>query len=167
MVLNRETLESLGFVGFQSVADLRAWGCTPIPADAAGVYVVLAPSGMSATFLSHNPGGWFKGKDPTVGVDVLHSRWVPDTPVVYIGRASQTHRTNLHKRVRKFLDFGVGKPVGHWGGRLIWQVADADWFIIAWKPCADFKKIEAQLLDDFERQHCCLPFANLRRESGD
>jgi hypothetical protein len=47
----------------------------------------------------------------------LIANWVDGAEVVYIGKADQ-----LKRRLTQFADFGGGKPIGHWGGRLIWQL---------------------------------------------
>ena len=73
--------------------------------------------GSPATFAERSCGGWFKGKEPTVANAALVANWVENAEVVYIGKADQ-----LKRRQTQFADFGIGKPVGHWGGRLIWQL---------------------------------------------
>jgi len=79
--------------------------------------------------------------------------------VVYIGKATRPPR-----RLRQFRDFGAGKPVGHWGGRLIWQLADADELVVAWKITASEDPLEAErsLLGRFRGEYGSLPFANFR-----
>jgi hypothetical protein len=79
-------------------------------------------------FAERSCGGWFKGKDPTVPQEDLTANWVDDAEVVYIGKADQ-----LKRRLTQFADFGAGKPVGHWGGRLIWQLTNVDRLLVAWK----------------------------------
>ena len=58
--------------------------------------------------------------------------------------------------------FGAGKTVGHWGGRLIWQLADADQLIVAWKetPGRVPRQVEAELIRLFRQQYGKPPFAN-------
>jgi hypothetical protein len=36
--------------------------------------------------------------------------------------ASRTSRATLRKRLHSYMRFGRGHPVGHWGGRYIWQL---------------------------------------------
>jgi len=102
-------------------------------------------------------GGWFKGKNPTVTQDSLIANWVDDAEVVYIGKADQ-----LMRRLRQFADFGAGKPVGHWGGRLIWQLANIDRLLVAWKETPDRNpiEVEADLISEFRQAYGKPPFAN-------
>ena len=75
-----------------------------------------------------SPAGYplrFKNKAPTVALDALVANWVDDAEVVYIGKADQ-----LRRRLTQYADFGAGKPVGHWGGRLIWQLPSPDQLIV-------------------------------------
>jgi len=167
MEFTRPGLEIEGFVGFNPVDQLRSAKCSSVPRDSAGVYVVLVPPCMDIAFLPRSPAGHFKNQDPTVSVSTLRARWVHGVSVIYIGRASKTRSTNLRKRIHTFLKFGGGENVGHRGGRFVWQIADSDRFLIGWKPCAESRKLEADMLSDFERQYGRLPFANLKRESGD
>jgi excinuclease UvrABC nuclease subunit len=78
--------------------------------------------------------------------------------VLYIGKADA-----LRRRVRQYMAFGAGRPVGHWGGRLIWQLADSDALLVAWRETAEPLRVEAELLNAFADVFGSLPFANLRR----
>ena len=59
-----------------------------------------------------------------------------------------------------------GQNVAHWGGRHVWQLADAYDLLVAWKPCKDAVRQEVALLAAFEAKHEKLPFANLRHANG-
>jgi hypothetical protein len=122
-----------------------------------GVYVIVRASTMDPAFLASSSGGRFKDKDPTVSKPALHANWVPGAEVVYIGKANQ-----LRRRLRQYTDFGSGKPVGHWGGRLIWQLADSLELLVAWKETPGMvpAAVEAGLLSEFRAEHGKPPFAN-------
>jgi len=149
-------LRSAGFVGFKSIASLRESKCAEVPSSP-GVYMVLRTSGLPPQWLETSTGGWFKKRNPTVAVSVLEARLIQETPVVYIGKADV-----LRKRLRDYLAFGSGKPVGHWGGRYIWQLGDADDLIVAWKVVEQPGVVEGELLRAFSARFGALPFANLR-----
>jgi hypothetical protein len=155
----RADLESAGFVGWVTWDELRAEALAGAP-HAPAAYVVCRPSASEPVFLSTNPAGRFKGKDPTVPVDVLQAKWVPGAEVVYIGKADDAGR-----RLKQFARFGAGEPVGHWGGRYIWQLADSSellvaWHAISWKELA--RDYEKRLLARFADLHeGARPFANL------
>jgi hypothetical protein len=153
-----------GFAGFQSVAVLQQTLCATVP-DERGVYLFLRLATDLPVFLAHSIGGRFKGKGPTVPVATLRTRWVVDTPVVYIGKAgSLTGDATLRSRLRQYLEFGLGKPVGHWGGRYIWQLADVGNLQVCWKPTpgADPAAVETDLIRQFKAIYGRRPFANLR-----
>ncbi|MGB3797598.1 MAG: GIY-YIG nuclease family protein [Alteraurantiacibacter sp.] len=107
-------------------------------------------------FLKANPGGRFKGKNPTGSLDALTANW-QDHEIVYVGKADQ-----LRRRIRQFADFGAGKPIGHWGGRLIWQLAEPDQQRIAWEETPDRVplEVEADMIAMFRREYGKPPFAN-------
>src|SRR5205807_3252231 len=111
-------------------------------------------------FRDSNPGGRFKGKDPSVADGTLAASWVSDCNVVYIGKADVADR-----RLKQFARFGAGEPVGHWGGRYIWQLADSGelvvaWHAISWDELA--REYEKRLLAHFAELHGGVrPFANL------
>lgn len=146
-----------GFEGFIPVSILR--DATSILPEVAGVYVVIRKTNTVPQFLEKGTGGFFKGKNPNVSIEVLNENYVADSSTVYIGKA-----TNLRKRVGQLLSFGAGAAVGHWGGRFLWQLADADDLIVAWKatPGCDPRTIEAQMIHNFVSLHGKRPFANLK-----
>ena len=58
--------------------------------------------------------------------------------------------------------FGSGNEVGHWGGRLIWQLADADDLIVCWcETEEDSRDVERNLIEKFTDEFGDRPFANL------
>jgi len=154
----RTELEKAGFVGWRTWDELRD-DAAALPSGAA-TYVVYRSSSSKPVFLSANLGGHFKGKDPTVAVDVLKAKWVPGAHVVYIGKANDAGR-----RLKQFARFGDGEPVGHWGGRYIWQLADSSellvaWHAISWEELArDYEK--RMLAHFYEAYDGMRPFANL------
>lgn len=147
------SLSADGFTGWLSFAEARA--CVAIPATG-GVYAVSYVSRDPVAFLAASPGGRFKGNDPTVAPEVLAANWL-DHEIVYIGQSG-----NLKRRIRQFADFGAGKPIGHWGGRLIWQLAEPDKLRIAWKVTPDRVpvEVETEMLAAFRREYGKPPFAN-------
>lgn len=156
---SRTALESAGFVGWATWPKLRLSDYLPIPA-LPGTYVVYRPTAAVPTFVHPSPAGWFKGQDPTVPETRLRSEWVEGARVVYIGKADV-----LRRRLTQFGQFGAGEPVGHRGGRLIWQLADADDLLVAWHEitrAGAARDYERRLLRAFVEQHDGRrPFANL------
>jgi hypothetical protein len=77
--------------------------------------------------------------------------------VVYIGKAA-----NLRRRLREFMRFGAGAPIGHWGGRLIWQLHRSSDLLIAWRetPGEVPKEVESELISDVRAAYGKPPFAN-------
>lgn len=152
-------LERAGFVGWSVWSELGVVQYAPIPA-VPGAYVVYRTAAGFPTFVHPSPAGWFKGEDPTVIEARLGSEWVDGAHVVYIGKADV-----LRRRLRQFGRFGAGEAVGHRGGRLIWQLADADkllvaWHAISWDEAA--RDYERRLLAAFARRYDGRrPFANL------
>lgn len=155
-MFTRAHVESLGFTGFVPASSLRASRCREIP-GIPGVYAVLRDGEDPPVFLNESVGGWFKDNDPTVRVHVLKQRWLADSPVLYIGKAG----TSLRTRVRALVDYGGGRPVGHQGGRYLWQVVGCDSFVVAWRLAENARALESNLLDEFVSAHGQLPYANL------
>ena len=159
-----KTLETYGFEGFLSVKSLRTSNVMEIPL-VKGIYLVLSLNDPSPDFLDTSTGGRFKGKDPGVDPEVLTKKWVEGAIVVYIGQAGGgTSKATLHSRIKQLLDFGAGKPLGHWGGRYLWQLKNSEDLVLCWKATADSdaRKVEKELLHNFISHYGHLPFANLK-----
>ena len=160
----RESLVAEGFEGFVTFEALRSGRIDEVP-EVGGVYIVLREADAPPTFIASSPGGRFKRRDPAVPVAKLDAKWVDACHVIYIGKGD-----NLRRRVKQYMDFGSGKPVGHWGGRYIWQIADAATLLIAWRAAASDETpamAEATLMARFKIQYSCrLPFANIADPSS-
>jgi hypothetical protein len=158
------TVAGFDFLGGSSIEDLQV-SCDAIP-DVGGVYILKRISQTPVEFLPVSSGGHFKGRDPTVAVSRLEARWIPSANVVYIGKAGgDKQRASLRPRICSYMQFGLGKPCSHWGGRCIWQLADASALRVFWAVTQNEepKVAESRLIDAFYRSYKQLPFANLRR----
>ena len=153
MNFTRKALEQAGFVGWIPFHSIRSSSC-PV---AGGVYVVTCKPNDPVRFADISCGGRFKGRDPSVAPEALHANWVRDAEVVYIGKAD-----NIRRRLIQFADFGAGKPVGHWGGRLIWQLPNIEALRVAWQetPGRVPQEVEAELIALFRQTYGKPPFAN-------
>jgi len=157
-------LRSQGFDGFVTVAHLRSVNRSSVPA-VLGIYLVLRDSTSCPEFLAVGTGGYFKNKDPNVPVSRLKDEWVEGAVIVYVGQSGSNSKGTLKKRVGELIHFGQGKRVGHRGGRLIWQLRDADGLLVCWKQVLhdDPKDFEKALIEAFKSVHDGRrPFANLR-----
>ena len=81
------------------------------------------------------------------------------TEVLYFGKADQ-----LRERVHQLCRFGAGEPIGHWGGRLLWQIAGAEEFLVAWLPTPGGSPFAAEheLMHEFRARFGSWPFANIQ-----
>ena len=158
-----DSLRAEGFEGFKSVRELRL-SCSDVSKEK-GVYLVMYLGGnrpgFLPDFLPKGVGGFYKGKDPNVSFAELASSWVNGTVVLYIGQT----RDSLRKRISLYVRFGQGKPVGHRGGRYIWQLQEHEDLVLCWRSCRndseDPKRIENELLSQFRTIYEKPPFANL------
>ena len=113
--------------------------------------MVVRASETKPQFVEVGTGGHFKGKNPNISIEELKRNWIEGTCVIYIGKA-----TSLRKRLGQYLRFGHGKPTGHWGDRLIWQLKDAEALLFCWKELPekdDPDKIETSLIEYFKEQY--------------
>jgi len=153
-----------GFVGFVAADDLRTTALRNVPKEP-GVYIVTRETVGKPLFSQRSCGGHFKGKDPTVSLAELESNWVNGAIVIYIGKAGGgSSKRTLRKRLSDLLRFGAGKPVGHWGGRLMWQLENVDELRFCWRVAGrdDALEVERQLIREFTAAYGARPFANLR-----
>lgn len=162
MEWTREGFEAAGFDGFVRFAELPERDVPQVP----GVYVVLRDTDAPPEFLQASPGGRFESKDPTVSLDQLQKKWNDEVRLLYVGQASGRGASGgLARRLDQYRKFGDGKPVAHWEGRYVWQLADAADLLVAWRtsPRRVEPRVEAaRLLAEFRWEHRRLPFANLR-----
>jgi len=158
----RSDLESCGFSGFVPVVDLTASRCTDVP-RLGGVYVVYRSEVTSPTFLERSVGGHFKRRDPTVEIATLNSKWIRGARTIYIGKAATS---TLQTRIRQLLDYGAGRPVGHQGGRYLWQLAGSERLLVAWREDHQPTALENEMLIAFAAHWGGYPFANIAGPRG-
>ena len=157
-----QALRDDGFKGFETIENLTNTNCRDVP-NTMGVYKVLNPKGEKK-FRAESIGGHFKGRNPTISQDDLNRNWVEDLPLLYIGKAGGFNsNATLQKRLRQYMRFGQGVPVGHWGGRLIWQLENSNDLIVCWKTLDsdEPRDIERQMIQNFVDNYGDRPFANL------
>lgn len=149
-----QSIQSSGFTGFKTIKQLRTEK-TIIP-KTNGVYLILNPH-TDCSFLEIGTGGFFKGRNPNIEVELLKEKWVENSPIVYIGKA-----TSLYKRLGQYFRFGEWKNVGHWGGRFIWQMANSSDLIVCWKETEENpREVEKLLIQEYINHYGKRPFANL------
>lgn len=156
------TIRESGFLGFAKIHDLIN-NCSLIP-NVKGVYMILCWDQTLAEFLSVGTGGHFKGRDPNISLAELQHHWIENTIVVYIGKAGgDDSKATLRSRLTQYFRFGQGKNVGHYGGRLIWQLKNSKDLLVCWKPLLneDPRSVEAELIRQFVNTYKKRPFANL------
>jgi len=159
---NIKAIADYGFFGFKKLGDLFN-NRTIIP-DVKGVYMILYNDPNTPEFLITGTGGYFKGKNPNISLQTLKYNWVKGTYVIYIGKAGgDDSKATLRSRLTQFFRFGQGKNVGHWGGRLIWQLENSNELLVCWKPLPveDPRTIEAEIIKQFVASYKKRPFANL------
>jgi len=157
-------LRRLGFEGFLTVEELRDAQCNPVPAEP-GVYLLLRTLATPPEFLVKGTGGRFKNKDPNVTLGRVRREWVEGALIVYVGQSGSRSKGTLARRVEQMIQFGQGAPVAHWGGRLIWQLADSARLVVCWRIVGkrDPRDVERALIKSFKTMHDGKrPFANLR-----
>ena len=161
MQFTRKGLKAEGFAGFRPIRNLETMR---IP-QGTGLFAVVAPENFEALFLPKSTAGVFKKKDPSLPAAALTAEWVDAAVVLYVGKAGPGSKGNrgLRRQIQEFVDFGQGKPPGHWDGRLIWQLADTGSLAITWKelPADQLNGAEAGYHAAFVAEFGRLPFANL------
>ena len=157
-----EEIKKAGFTGFKKMSELFADNSL-IPRTK-GVYFVLNLDNKPIEFLTVGTGGRFKGKNPNISIGELKANWVDKTIVVYIGKAGKDGSSaTLQSRLRQYFGFGKGGNVGHYGGRLIWQLKNSMDLVVCWKalPTEDPRTLEVSFIQQFVSKFSHRPFANL------
>ena len=157
-------LRDLGFQGFRRIANLRGEGMDGVATEP-GVYLVVRCSVSPPRFLAVGTGGHFKGQDPNVPISRLTEEWVSGALVLYVGQTGSNSKGTLRTRIRELIRFGEGVPIGHKGGRLVWQLQEAEKLQICWRTLQhdNPRGIEKELIRTFKTFHeGRRPFANLR-----
>lgn len=163
LMLDLTALEAMGFEAPRTFWTMNR----KEPPKHFGAYVVLRTCSDPPSFLQDSTGGTYR-KDPTTRPpSELYRRWVPGTPIMYIGAAGlkKQHKSTLRSRLSAYQRYGHGKDgVSHEGGNRIWQLQDVRELAVTWKqtPGVPGKVLEDELLALFELAHDCLPFANGR-----
>ncbi|MBT4361920.1 MAG: hypothetical protein HOD11_13230 [Candidatus Marinimicrobia bacterium] len=156
------SIQEEGFKGFETIGSMMQNACQNVP-HIQGVYFVLNQNHIK-DFLEESTGGWFKKKNPSVEQNVLEQNWVNDAIVLNMGKAGgSSSSATLNSRLKQYMNFGQGKPVGHWGGRLIWQLSTSSDLVICWKELLDDepREVEKAYIQDFIHEFGKRPFANL------
>ena len=152
-------LKGNGFQGFDSIQEL--WNDNAIIPHTQGVYLVLNKKKDNTEFLEEGVGDFFQGRNPNVPIDILTNEFVPNSLVVYIGKAKE-----LRRRINQYLRFGRGLNAPHRGGRFIWQIRHHQELIVCWKELPeneDPTETESQLILEFRNLfNNQRPFANLQ-----
>ena len=106
-------------------------------------------------FVSESPAGWSRARTPRSTRACCGHAGCSEVPVLYIGKATAgaSGRRHLRKRVTELVEFGAGRPVGHRGGRCLWQVQGSSRFVVAWRVEAAPTRAENELLDQFLARH--------------
>ena len=155
--MKQSELAAKGFAGFRQIEDICSDGGVDGVPVKAGVYAVLRAEVGEPIFLQSNCGGHFKGQEPTVPIEELKGEWVEGPDLLYLGRSN-----NLRRRIGQLCKFSQGEPVGHWGGRYLWQLAGHDELIVAWLTTKEYNQRYDQLMREFRQDFDSSPFANLR-----
>jgi hypothetical protein len=156
-----ETIKEVGFTGFKSMKQL--FTDSSILPETKGVYLILNFDAKPISFLSTGTAGFFKKRNPNVTLELLNDNWITNSLVIYIGKTGGKSKGTLKSRLKQYISFGQGKNVGHWGGRMIWQIATSQNLVVCWKslPDEDPRTVEVNLIKEFRAQFGKLPFANL------
>lgn len=158
MEFTRAGLIAAGFEGFISFEQHKALRDRP---RFCGVYVVLRESVGPPVFLPVSPAGSKGEASATATREALSAEWVDGAEVVYIGKAAS--RKGLHDRLRQFRRHGEGFNASHWGGRYVWQLADAAGLLVCWRetPRDEARRTEERMIAEFVAAYGQRPFANL------
>lgn len=157
-VWDQKGLEARGWEGFVPLMTHTSADVPGVP----GVYAILRDDGSDPVFLADRPRASARQAN-TYSVSDLASRWVAGASVLNIGRGG----TSVKTRLRQYRQFGMGVGLNHKGGRSIWQLADGDRLMVAWRQFPvtydglTTREAESGLIAAFQEAHAGMkPFAN-------
>ena len=152
--------------GRMKISELRKLQDWNVISAAPGIYRVVADVGFTPQYCNESTAISFKGKNPSIDIAILESKWVNSSQTLYIGKAGGLNqRATLRQRIKAYINFGNGRKAAHWGGRYIWQLKNVDELYIKWETCGaeeDPATREHNELGAFKNHYGKLPFANLR-----
>lgn len=145
-----------------TIRELQQTNCRDLPTRK-GVYLIIRQDLSRPQFLKKSVAGWYKALDPTYPQNFIISQWIDGASVLYIGKAGG--KKGLCQRLRQLVQFGLGEPVGHRGGRLIWHLKDNTALLVRWLESADKDpdRVETTLIRAFKGVHGRRPFANFKK----
>lgn len=136
--------------------------------DVEGVYVVLRPARTRPEFIDDDHP---KPRPPVMKTADLTKRWPEENAeILYIGKAplrggEGKRRDGLANRMVELQKCGLGSGTNHFGGRLIWRIADRDSLLICWKclPEGTAADVESLMIAGFRKSNGrrVPPFANI------
>ena len=112
-------IKNQGFDGFKTIDELRASKLTPVP-KFPGDYLILKNHITKPEFLAKSPAGCFKGKDPSIDPVELSTRWISESPILYIGKAGSSGSRSTFKVTYQF----VSKPQRRTKGGTLGRTCD-------------------------------------------
>lgn len=164
------SLTELQLFGFQGFDLLSNWDTEQIFArygrDIEGVYVVARESMATPRFkdeFHHRP-------RPKVWTDgEAAQRWVEGVQTLYFGKGPlrspkpNGKRDGLANRIEELRAHGLERGSNHYGGKLLWQLADSEDLLLGWKPVKEGTsgQVESGLILGFKRLIGQQPYANV------
>jgi hypothetical protein len=156
-----------GFVPLKSLARSDVLGPRG-GRDVEGVYVVLRPARTRPEFIEDDHP---KPRPPVMKTADVAKRWPEENAeILYIGKAplrgrEGERRDGLAKRMLELQKCGLGTGRSHFGGRLIWRIADRGSLLICWKclPEDTAADVESLMIAGFRESNGrhLPPFANI------
>lgn len=162
MDYSRAGLEAAHFKGFIPLKTLtRTDVLGPRgSADVEGVYMVLRSVRTRPEFIEDDHPA---PRPPVMSRAEVVERWPEENPeILYIGKAGRSN--GLASRLLQFKRCGFSGGTSHFGGRLVWRIADRDGLLVCWKCLPDdtAEDIESLMVAGFTEstQQKLPPFAN-------
>ena len=154
-------LKGYGFIGF---VPFRTWTKRLVldvdGRDSEGVYVIARESVELPAFIEERH---HKPRPIVRTAQEAAARWVDGEQVLYFGKAPLRKRPKgLANRLAEYHAHGFGSGAQHYGGKLIWQLANTDELIVGWKGlgAGESAAIESGLIKGFALLHGVQPYAN-------